>query len=257
MAIYYADELEHHGIQGMKWGVRRFQNPDGSLTPEGRERYYGKSASDKFAKQLLEKQAYYVGPDKYFQLRNSAQLKNVAAVTRSDYNAMKSLTERRKTIEKEFFERKDYDKWVTKAAQERWSKEKDILQKEGWTYEGLLNWYKKDDGDQGLYTTHSFDVWLAKSGEKKAKDYLKIVDAESKADRKYQKQCEKLIKEFLGEHADEAITYTNAIWKTETNVPIATRGYWLVRQIMNTWDSFENEFEPGRVSIEDLMRLVN
>lgn len=33
------DFLEHHGIKGMKWGVRRYQNPDGSLTPEGQARY--------------------------------------------------------------------------------------------------------------------------------------------------------------------------------------------------------------------------
>lgn len=31
--------LAHHGIQGQKWGIRRYQNEDGSLTPEGRERY--------------------------------------------------------------------------------------------------------------------------------------------------------------------------------------------------------------------------
>lgn len=31
--------LEHWGILGMHWGIRRFQNEDGSLTPEGRERY--------------------------------------------------------------------------------------------------------------------------------------------------------------------------------------------------------------------------
>lgn len=31
--------LAHHGILGQKWGVRRFQNPDGSLTSEGRKRY--------------------------------------------------------------------------------------------------------------------------------------------------------------------------------------------------------------------------
>ena len=30
--------IAHHGIQGQKWGVRRFQNPDGSLTDEGRRR---------------------------------------------------------------------------------------------------------------------------------------------------------------------------------------------------------------------------
>lgn len=33
------DELHHHGIKGMKWGVRRFQKQDGSLTDNGRKRY--------------------------------------------------------------------------------------------------------------------------------------------------------------------------------------------------------------------------
>ena len=32
-------ELRHHGIKGQKWGVRRFQNKDGSLTPNGKKRY--------------------------------------------------------------------------------------------------------------------------------------------------------------------------------------------------------------------------
>ena len=32
-------DLVHHGIKGQKWGVRRFQNKDGSLTPAGQKRY--------------------------------------------------------------------------------------------------------------------------------------------------------------------------------------------------------------------------
>ena len=39
----YPNELYHWGIKGQRWGVRRFQNPDGSLTPEGRKRYLNES----------------------------------------------------------------------------------------------------------------------------------------------------------------------------------------------------------------------
>lgn len=38
------DELYHHGIKGQKWGIRRYQNPDGSLTLAGRKRYGGERA---------------------------------------------------------------------------------------------------------------------------------------------------------------------------------------------------------------------
>ena len=53
--LYSSDELYHHGNKGQKWGVRRFQNPDGTRTPAGKERYGNKNegqSSEKAKKEL-------------------------------------------------------------------------------------------------------------------------------------------------------------------------------------------------------------
>lgn len=53
MSIYYvagvpySSELYHHGIKGQRWGIRRFENTDGTLTPEGKERYTKKYLNKK------------------------------------------------------------------------------------------------------------------------------------------------------------------------------------------------------------------
>ena len=50
--------LEHHGILGQKWGVRRYQNSDGSLTPAGRSRYITTN------KHAIDWATYKIGSDK-------------------------------------------------------------------------------------------------------------------------------------------------------------------------------------------------
>ena len=37
--VWHSDILCHHGVKGQKWGIRRYQNPDGSLTALGKKRY--------------------------------------------------------------------------------------------------------------------------------------------------------------------------------------------------------------------------
>lgn len=50
-----SDELYHHGIKGQRWGIRRYQNPDGTLTLAGKARY-GTSSERRQAKLALSTQ---------------------------------------------------------------------------------------------------------------------------------------------------------------------------------------------------------
>lgn len=63
MNTYNTDYLEHHGILGQKWGVRRYQNTDGTLTPEGKKRQ-----QKEFAKYVVKKRSYRKRPNYDFEL---------------------------------------------------------------------------------------------------------------------------------------------------------------------------------------------
>lgn len=90
---YWTNELYHHGIKGQRWGVRRYQNDDGSLTSAGRARYLigdGQSAKSiqKSLNRADQEAAYAIGrinknSKLESKLRNKAQ-KIVGKATSKD-----------------------------------------------------------------------------------------------------------------------------------------------------------------------------
>ena len=87
-ALMSADDLEHSGIKGMRWGVRRYQNKDGSLTPAGKKRYNQELANIRAAEKVLKtKQATKAKIDRLNARKKAveegeAELNSVSARTR-------------------------------------------------------------------------------------------------------------------------------------------------------------------------------
>ena len=75
----YPDELYHYGILGMKWGVRRYQNKDGSYTKLGMERY------------RKAESAYNSAKKNYNDAKNDGNNAQIKSAKRSMQNAKKKL----------------------------------------------------------------------------------------------------------------------------------------------------------------------
>lgn len=100
------DELYHHGIKGMRWGVRRFQNEDGTLTAQGRQRYKD-YRSDQSTRRSLTR---HVAADKK-NLKARGEAMN--EVTKNYNDAQEQM---RKASSKVFISRKKRQELVDEAS---------------------------------------------------------------------------------------------------------------------------------------------
>lgn len=86
--MYYVvtnDHLAHHGILGQKWGVRRYQNEDGSLTNAGKKRYAKEAVKElnKYEKEAVNAVAEY---NKHDMARNRYASASMAYRERNNYS---------------------------------------------------------------------------------------------------------------------------------------------------------------------------
>lgn len=88
-----SDSIQHHGIKGMKWGVRRFQNKDGALTAAGRARLekkdekWAQKKSDKITETAQRKSAKELNRYANELLRNPNALTSRGKLSAATVNA--------------------------------------------------------------------------------------------------------------------------------------------------------------------------
>lgn len=170
----YGDYLAHYGVKGMKWGVRRYRNKDGSLTSAGRRRYsdlrkeYGR----------LEDQMTY---GKNANTKKNAQIsKRMAALEKE----MKTQRERERTEAKTAkVKQKQYGRLEDAISYKKNPKEKDLLKTYG-RLEDAKTYSKASDKKVEKYIDEALkelDSQLLKDGKKQRYDLNKVNDLINKA----------------------------------------------------------------------------
>lgn len=124
-------ELYHHGVKGQKWGVRRYQNADGSLTAKGRAKYKLDSGDRKHEAKGYKKalNAY----DKYSSKLKSNYIRNAETARRYTLANKTDKAKKSSELAKEYEKRKAInDKQTQRLIDEASKKKYSVISKDAY-----------------------------------------------------------------------------------------------------------------------------
>lgn len=177
----YQNELYHYGTLGMKWGVRRYQNKDGSLTPVGKKRYAKLNSELNKLRPGASKtrQSEY---NKHVGVSDDELKARIARLKLEDeYSQLASKLNPKKVKDGESFVMKA-GKYAAKSIFDAWVKKTFDLDDQG----------KKKDGKQGNQNQNNGNKNGGKSGDsKKSNDAKEKTEAYREKNKRLELQIER------------------------------------------------------------------
>lgn len=144
--MYYNKQIWHWGVKGMKWGVRRYQNADGSLTDAGKKRYdrdvaANKKKDNKLSADALQDSNRWVREDR-------ERAKSVADAGNQMVGNLKTLSDKSMKIQSRRAEKMDLSKMTDQEMRERINRA--MLEKQ---YDDMFNPKKVYSGREAVSDT--------------------------------------------------------------------------------------------------------
>lgn len=184
----YPTYLIHYGIEGQKWGVRRFQNEDGSLTEEGKKRY---GISEKEANKLIE-----------LEKKDSA-----AFYKRLNKNKMYKQF-RNKNEDLKRYEKATIQKQMYADAQNIQANKEAKKAAHGWE---LVDAIMSGRDDLVIKYLDAGQAYMQKHAKEMQEEYAKYDKEISESKKAFEKAGEKFVKDLFGEYSNKELENPNSV----------------------------------------------